>query len=40
MELYLSLSTVKTHIRNIMNKLAIDDRVQVAVVALRKGLVL
>ncbi|MBD2772776.1 response regulator [Iningainema tapete] len=38
-ELYLSLSTVKTHIRSIMNKLAVDDRVQAAVVALRKGLV-
>ena len=38
-ELYMSLSTVKTHIRSIMNKLAVSDRVQVAVVALRKGLV-
>ncbi len=38
-ELYMSLSTVKTHIRSIMNKLAVDDRVQAAVVALRKGLV-
>lgn len=38
-ELYMSLSTVKTHIRNIMNKLAVDDRVQAAVVALRNGLV-
>lgn len=38
-ELYISLSTVKTHIRSIMNKLAVDDRVQAAVVALRKGLV-
>jgi two-component system, NarL family, response regulator LiaR len=37
--LYVSLSTVKTHIRNIMNKLAVDDRVQAAVVALRAGLV-
>lgn len=37
--LYLSLSTVKTHIRGIMNKLAVDDRVQAAVVALRHGLV-
>jgi two-component system, NarL family, response regulator LiaR len=37
--LYLSLSTVKAHIRNIMNKLAVDDRVQAAVVALRAGLV-
>lgn len=37
--LYLSLSTVKSHIRNIMNKLAVEDRVQVAVIALRSGLV-
>ncbi|MCU0570041.1 MAG: response regulator transcription factor [Oculatellaceae cyanobacterium Prado106] len=37
--LYLSLSTVKTHVRAIMNKLAVDDRVQAAVVALRSGLV-
>ncbi|GAA6622147.1 response regulator [Scytonema sp. NUACC26] len=38
-ELYLSLSTVKTHIRSIMNKLAVNDRVQAAVIALRNGLV-
>lgn len=38
-ELYLSLSTVKTHIRSIMNKLSVDDRVQAAVVALRAGIV-
>jgi two-component system, NarL family, response regulator LiaR len=37
--LYISLSTVKAHIRSIMNKLAVDDRVQAAVVALRSGLV-
>jgi two-component system, NarL family, response regulator LiaR len=37
--LYLSLSTVKAHIRSTMNKLAVDDRVQAAVVALRSGLV-
>lgn len=37
--LYLSPSTVKAHIRNIMSKLAVDDRVQAAVVALRSGLV-
>ncbi|MEO0409418.1 MAG: response regulator transcription factor, partial [Cyanobacteria bacterium P01_A01_bin.135] len=35
--LYISLSTVKAHIRSVMNKLAVDDRVQVAVVALRSG---
>lgn len=38
-ELYLSLSTIKAHIRSIMTKLAVDDRVQAAVVALRSGLV-
>jgi DNA-binding NarL/FixJ family response regulator len=37
--LYLSPNTIKTHIRGIMNKLAVDDRVQAAVVALRTGLV-
>ena len=37
--LYISLSTVKTNIRSIMNKLAVNDRVQAAVVALRSGLV-
>jgi DNA-binding NarL/FixJ family response regulator len=37
--LYLSPNTIKTHIRGIMNKLAVDDRVQAAVVALRSGLV-
>ncbi|MGQ4646044.1 response regulator [Lyngbya aestuarii] len=35
--LYLSANTVKTHVRGIMNKLAVDDRVQAAVVALRSG---
>lgn len=37
--LYLSISTVKTNIRSIMNKLAVSDRVQAAVVALRSGLI-
>jgi len=37
--LYLSFNTIKTHVRSIMNKLAVDDRVQAAVVALRSGLV-
>jgi two-component system, NarL family, response regulator LiaR len=37
--LYLSPNTVKTHVRGIMNKLAVDDRVQAAVVALRAGIV-
>lgn len=38
-ELFLSISTVKTHLRSIMNKLSVDDRVQAAVAALRGGLV-
>lgn len=38
-ELFLSISTVKTHLRSIMNKLSVDDRVQAAVAALRSGLV-
>lgn len=37
--LYISLSTAKAHVRSIMNKLAVDDRVQAAVLALRSGLV-
>jgi NarL family two-component system response regulator LiaR len=37
--LYLSPNTVKTHVRGIMNKLAVDDRVQAAVMALRAGIV-
>ncbi|MEM6839932.1 MAG: response regulator transcription factor [Cyanobacteria bacterium P01_C01_bin.120] len=38
-ELFLSVSTVKTHLRSVMNKLSVDDRVQAAVAALRSGLV-
>lgn len=38
-KLYLSLGTVKAHVRSIMNKLVVDDRVKAAVVALRSGLV-
>jgi two-component system, NarL family, response regulator LiaR len=37
--LLISLSTAKAHVRNIMNKLAVSDRVQAAVTALRSGLV-
>lgn len=37
--LFLSPNTVKTHVRGIMNKLSVDDRVQAAVVALRAGIV-
>ncbi|AKG23924.1 response regulator [Calothrix sp. 336/3] len=38
-KLYVSTNTVKTHVRGIMNKLSVDDRVQAAVVALRTGIV-
>ncbi|MEA5469697.1 response regulator transcription factor [Spirulina sp. 06S082] len=38
-DLYLSPHTVKTHVRNIMDKLVASDRVGVAVTALRAGLV-
>ena len=38
-KLYLSPNTIKTHVRGIMNKLSVDDRVQAAVVALRTGIV-
>ena len=38
-QLYLSPNTIKTHVRGIMNKRSVDDRVQAAVVALRSGLV-
>ncbi|WP_256377493.1 response regulator transcription factor [Synechococcus sp. PCC 6312] len=38
-KLFLSPNTIKTHVRGIMNKLSVDDRVQAAVVALRSGLV-
>jgi DNA-binding NarL/FixJ family response regulator len=37
--LFLSESTIKAHLRSIMNKLEVNDRVQVAVVALRSGIV-
>lgn len=38
-KLFISMGTVKTHVRNILNKLCVDDRTQAAVVALRSGLV-
>ena len=37
--LAISLPTAKTHVRNILNKLAVDDRTQAAVLAMRRGLV-
>jgi DNA-binding NarL/FixJ family response regulator len=38
-KLYITVGTVKTHVRNILNKLCVDDRTQAAVRALRSGLV-
>ncbi|NCJ05958.1 response regulator [Synechococcales cyanobacterium C] len=38
-QLYITVGTVKTHVRNILNKLCADDRTQAAVRALRAGLV-
>lgn len=37
--LCLSKNTVKTHVRNILNKLGVDHRIQAAVIAVRNGLV-
>ncbi len=37
--LHLSKNTVKTHVRNIMNKLGADCRIKIAVIALRLGLI-
>lgn len=36
-KLFLSTNTVKTYVKGIMNKLVVNDRVQAAVLALRKG---
>lgn len=38
-QLVISLATAKTHVRSILNKLAVDDRTQAAVNAMRHGLV-
>ncbi|MBX9690280.1 MAG: response regulator transcription factor [Candidatus Obscuribacterales bacterium] len=37
--LLLSTETIKTHMRHLMNKLAVSDRTQVAVKAIREGIV-
>lgn len=39
-QLYVTVGTVKTHVRGILSKLCVDDRAQAAVRALRAGLVL
>ncbi|MEM8779375.1 MAG: response regulator transcription factor [Cyanobacteria bacterium P01_G01_bin.49] len=38
-KLFITVGTVKTHVRNILNKLCVNDRTQAAVRALRSGLV-
>lgn len=38
-KLYLSLGTVKSYVRTILNKLSVDDRVQAAAKAIREGLI-
>ena len=38
-ELYLSLGTVKSYVRMLLNKLSVDDRVQAAAKAVREGLI-
>jgi DNA-binding NarL/FixJ family response regulator len=38
-KLFITIGTVKTHVRNILNKLCADDRTQAAVKALRSGLI-
>ncbi|MBF2001153.1 MAG: response regulator transcription factor [Synechococcales cyanobacterium M58_A2018_015] len=39
-QLMISVGTVKSHVRNLMNKMAANSRTQLAVQALRLGLVL
>lgn len=38
-EIYLSLGTVKSYVRMLLNKLSVDDRVQAAALAVRQGLI-
>jgi two-component system, NarL family, response regulator LiaR len=38
-ELFVTVGTVKTHVRHILNKLCVDDRTHAAVLALRGGLI-
>jgi DNA-binding NarL/FixJ family response regulator len=38
-KLYVTIGTVKTHVRSILSKLCVDDRTQAAVRALRSGLI-
>ncbi|MBE9099735.1 response regulator transcription factor [Vacuolonema iberomarrocanum] len=38
-QLYVSPNTVKTHVRGILNKLGVKNRIQAAILAVRYGLV-
>ncbi|MDF5713485.1 MAG: response regulator transcription factor [Rhizonema sp. NSF051] len=38
-QLYLSLGTVKSYVRMLLNKLSVDDRVQAAALAVREGFI-
>ena len=38
-DLHLSVSTIKTHIRGIMNKFVVQHRIQIAVFAVRNQLI-
>lgn len=38
-KIFVTLPTVKTHVRNILNKLSVDDRTQAAVRAMREGII-
>jgi two-component system, NarL family, response regulator LiaR len=38
-QLYLSLGTIKSYVRMLLNKLSVDDRVQAAAIAVREGLI-
>jgi two-component system, NarL family, response regulator LiaR len=38
-QLYLSLGTIKSYVRMLLNKLSVDDRVQAAALAVREGLI-
>lgn len=38
-QLYLSLGTIKSYVRMLLNKLSVDDRVQAAAKAVREGLI-
>jgi DNA-binding NarL/FixJ family response regulator len=38
-KLFVTVGTVKTHVRHILDKLCVDDRTHAAVLALRAGLI-